>query len=212
MPYINAYSVDDVYRFYYKYEVKQVALTVQLTKDNKVVVWEENVSKLRLKQLRNKYVGFLTLEEVMKYTPNDVEFLIKILKFDERDYVYRIVRFCEKFKPKQNFTYASKDKKQCKQINSMRRNVAYWCDDIENIEYIYPKVLIHKDILLSYNISVDLNKFSYIFVYGTNNPDEIHQITAIHQMPFDFNVDLKENIKQAEVVTQEEQSEITPIQ
>jgi hypothetical protein len=190
-------AVTDFYFNLYKRDIKCVHVDVQLCKDNKVVVHPGNVSQKRLKQLRNTIKGFITLEELLKHTPDGMEVIIDIKKYDDRDFMYRVIRTCEQFKGK-TYTYMTKDKKYCKQINCMRRKCLHHHTSVETFDEMFSKICIHKELLGA----PELAGFEEVYVDGVQK-DEYEALREQYPNVRGWIVDLEDVRPENELVVPE---------
>lgn len=176
-------TINDAYRQYYQKNIKKVHLEVQITQDNKVVVFQDNVSGKRLKNLKNIHKSLVTLEEYLKHTPQDMEYMIDILRYDDKDYLYRVVHICEQCKPKNAFTYISYDRKFCKHVMSMRRKYLHKIDCIAHVDPIFKNIIIHKNAIKEIHpqmLGADGTPvYESVFVYGLT-ADEFTMFNALY--------------------------------
>jgi hypothetical protein len=193
----RANAVNDFYFNLYKRDIKCVHVDVQLCKDNKVVVHPGNVSQKRLKQLRNTIKGFITLEELLKHTPDGMEVIVDIKKHDDRDFMYRVIRTCEQFKGKK-YTYMTKDKKYCKQINCMRRKCLHHHTSVDTFDEMFSKICVHKDLLEV----AELDGFEEVYVDGVHK-DEYDALKEKHPNIRGWIVDLEDVRPENELVVPE---------
>ena len=194
-------TITDAYMNYFQRNIKTVHLEVQITQDNKVVVFHDNVSGKRLKNLKNIHKSFVTLEEYLKHTPDDMEYMIDILRYDDKDFLYRVVHICEECKPKKAFVYVSDDKKFCKHVKSMRRRYLYKMYDTSQHDSLFNNILVHKNIMHDIHpqmLSVDGTPvFESIYVYGICE-DEQKMLSAHCSWVNGWLVDLAANKKETE--------------
>lgn len=145
-------TVNDAYRNYYGNGDKSVKIEVQITQDNKVVVHLDDVHHKRLKQLRNINKTLVTLEEFLKHTPEDMQIIVEINRFDDKDFAYRVIHFAEENYSKdvkmKKFIYASTDKKFCKHIQCMKRPVYHIHTSFDTLDPYYFQIGVTKEMLL----------------------------------------------------------------
>lgn len=172
----NVNTITDAYKNYFQRNTKTLHVEVQITQDNKVVVFHDNVAGKRLKNLRNIHKSLVTLEEYLKHTPDDIDYMIDILRYDDKDFLYRVVHICEQCKPKKAFIYVSDDKKFCKHVKSMRRRYLYKMYFASQHDSLFNSVLVHKDIMNDIHpqlLSIDGTPvYDSIFVYGVNEDEQ----------------------------------------
>ena len=143
-------TINETYLNYYKRNNKCVEIDIQLTKDNKLAVFHDNMTEKRMKQLFN-FVGptLVSLNEYLTHTPDDLEVFLELKNYSNKDYVYRVVHLCKKF-PKKQFTYLSFDKKFCHMIRSMKRRAITLIDNVEvllDTTLDLTDVCVHKSLL-----------------------------------------------------------------
>jgi hypothetical protein len=174
-------TVDGAYKSYYQEGKKAVKIEVQITADNKVVVHLDDIHNRRLKQLRNTNKSLVTLEEFLQHTPADMQVIIEINRYDDKDFAYRVIHFAEENYSKEvkyaKFIYASKDKKTCKHIQCMNRPVFHVHDTVDTIDPYYKQIGITKDMLISG--PCDIFK-TYQGVYVTDVTDEDKHLTYLY--------------------------------
>lgn len=161
-------TINEAYKCFYKHNLNRIELDVQLTQDNKVVVYHDFIGKLRLKKFRNIFPDYVTLEEFLRHTPAGLEINVELKRYDDRDYSYRVIRICENFKKKHKYIYSSFDPFICKQIQCMKRPVMLLCNNVNAINPYYNKHCIHKDILTL----VQPEFHESAFVYGVESMKE----------------------------------------
>lgn len=142
-------TINDTYKNFYKRDQKAVEIDIQLTKDNKLAVYHDDMTQKRMKQLFN-HVGpsLVSLGEFLTHTPDDLEVFIELKNYSNKDYVYRVVHLTKKF-PKKKFTYLSFDKKFCHMVRSMKRRAINLIDTVEllNEDVVLADVCVHKSLL-----------------------------------------------------------------
>lgn len=143
-------TINDTYKNYYQRENKRVEIDIQLTKDNKLAVFHDNMTEKRMKQLFN-LVGptLVSLNEYLTHTPDDLEVYIELKNYSNKDYVYRVVHLTKKF-PKKKFVYLSFDKKFCHMIRSMKRRAINLIDNAETLSdpsMNWTDICVHKSLL-----------------------------------------------------------------
>jgi glycerophosphoryl diester phosphodiesterase len=141
-------TINDTYKNYYKRDQKIVEIDIQLTKDNKLAVYHDDMSQKRMKQLFN-FVGpsLVSLNEFLTHTPDDLEVYLELKNYSNKDYVYRVVHLTKKF-PKKKFTYLSFDQKFCHMIKSMKRRAITLIDKPELLDNDkLMDICVHKSLL-----------------------------------------------------------------
>jgi glycerophosphoryl diester phosphodiesterase len=141
-------TINDTYKNYYKRDQKIVEIDIQLTKDNKLAVYHDDMSQKRMKQLFN-FVGpsLVSLNEFLTHTPDDLEVYLELKNYSNKDYVYRVVHLTKKF-PKKKFTYLSFDQKFCHMIKSMKRRAITLIDKPELLDNDkLTDICVHKSLL-----------------------------------------------------------------
>ena len=165
-------TIDGAYKSYYQEGKKSVKIEVQITADNKVVVHLDDVHTKRLKQLRNMNKSLVTLEEFLQHTPVDMQVIIEINRYDDKDFAYRVIHFAEENYSKEvkyaKFIYASKDKKTCKHIQCMNRPVFHVHDTVETLDPYYKQIGVTKEMLMSSNSDL-LKTYEGVYVYVTDD-------------------------------------------
>lgn len=126
-------TINKTYMTYYKQNNKSVEIDIQLTKDNKLAVFHDNMTEKRMKQLFN-HVGpsLVSLGEYLTHTPDDLEVYLELKNYSNKDYVYRVVHLTKKF-PTKKFVYLSFDHKFCHMIRSMKRRAINLIDNVETL-------------------------------------------------------------------------------
>lgn len=160
-------TVNDAYKVYYgNGPSKAIKIEVQITQDNKVVVHLPDVHNRRLKQLRNMDKTLVTLEEFLKHTPEDLQVIIEIKRFDDKDFAYRVIHFAEENYSKEvkqtKFIYASTDKKFCKHIQCMRRPVFHVHSTFDTLDPYYTQIGVSVE-MLQYN-PTDLQGYAGVYI------------------------------------------------
>ena len=172
-------TINDAYRSYYKSHRRVVKVEAQITQDNKVVLCGEDLSRKRLRQLRNTYPKLVTLEEFVQHTPDDMVIMIEIKRFDDKDYVHRVLHFAEHRYTKEiklkRYIYASKDELFCKQLQCMGRNVLHIHDNFSSLNQEYQQIGVTLKMLL--RDSESLYRYSGVYVYDLTYHDykDVHQ-------------------------------------
>lgn len=140
-------TINDTYRNVYQRNVNAVEIDIQLTKDNKMAVFHDDMTSKRMKQLYN-HVGpsLVSLEEFLRHTPDGLDVYIELKNYSNKDYVYRVVHLTKKY-PKKKYTYLSFDPKFCHQIRSMKRRAINLIDAPEKIDEKMTDVCVHASLL-----------------------------------------------------------------
>jgi hypothetical protein len=166
-------TIDNAYKSYYEDGVKSVKVEVQITADNKVIVHLDDVHTKRLKQLRNIHKSLVTLEEFLQHTPDDMQVIVEINRYDDRDFAHRVIHFAEgnysKEVKKGKFVYSSRDKKTCKHIQCMNRAVFHLHDSIDTLDTFYKQIGVSKDILV-FNCEL-LHTYEGVYVTGVTSTE-----------------------------------------
>ena len=163
-------TINEVYRNYYERGIKQIEIDVQLTKDNKLVVYHDNVSKQTMKQLRHKVKDIVTFEEFLRHIPDDIVINVELKRYDDRNYVYRVIDQSKKNKGK-TYIYSSFDALFVKQIVSMKRIALHLHETPETFDPKFQSVCVRHDIL---NDDV-LAKFEAVYVYANEMSKEDYE-------------------------------------
>lgn len=175
-------TIEEAYRTYYQLGFKTIEIDVQITADNKVVVYHDDVHDKRLKYLKNTIPDLVTLEEFLHHTPKDLEVIVELKRYDDKDYAYRVVHQCKQYKTKK-YIYASFDSKFAKHIQCMRLPVLHLHDTLETLDPYYKQVLVHKDCLPkepSPQPPEALATYEGVYVWGVTTPTEQAALAASH--------------------------------
>lgn len=161
-------TINEAYCNYYQRDIKTIEVDVSLTQDNKVVLSHENLGKQRLKKMRNINRECVTLEEFCKHTPEDLRVFVDIKRYDDRDWAYRVINFCEKQKRKDMFVYITCDKRFAKQIQCMKRQAALICMTVEELDDYYESVVIPRELLEVFDVVKAKKAWKAIYVFGVS--------------------------------------------
>lgn len=169
-------TINGAYRNYYERKVKSLEIDIQITRDNKIIVFHDDVSKCTLKHLRNKYKDIVLLEEFLQHTPSDIVLNIELKRYDKnKDYVNRVIALCRKHKTRQ-FLYSSFDAQFCKQLAKLRQPVMHLHHTIDTVSATgVMRICVHKAVLPQLG---DIGVYDSVFVYDVHIDDLNSMITT----------------------------------
>lgn len=171
-------TINEAYKNYYQRGIKCIEIDVSLTQDNKVVLSHEDLKKQRLKKMKNINRECITLEEFCKHTPEDLKVFVDIKRYDDRDWVYRVTKFCEQQKKKEQYVYITCDKRFAKQIQCMRRFSALICMNLEDLDPYYDNIVIPRSLLIDFDkvktarhSNIEKPEWNAIYVFGVKSEE-----------------------------------------
>lgn len=171
----RANTLDDIFHYYYKHDLRVVNLDVQLTQDKKIAIYNGDVSVKRMKNLMRDNI--LVLDEVLKNVPDDLTLNIEINRYEcqhakqnllPNDIVTRIIMAVKK-RGKKNVLYSSFDRDIVRILHKNGRDAMLLIkDEKELLELnIFPKICINKSLLPRINEIESKDIYVYDVVYDT---------------------------------------------
>ena len=151
----RANTLNDIYRYYYKHNLRMVELDVNLTQDKKIAIEHDNVSMKRMKHLIRDNI--LVLDDVLRNIPNDLTINIEIKRYESiqarqnrlpNDIITKIIMAVKK-RGKKNVLYSSFDREIVRITLKNKRDGMLLLkedSDLENLEG-YPHICIEKSLL-----------------------------------------------------------------
>ena len=157
-------TIQSVYENYYKKSCLLFEIDIQITKDNKLVVYHDDVSSKSLSELPYNTPLF---EDFLKYIPENMTINVEIKKYsDSIVNLYDILAITYKYK--HVYIFSSFDKDIYDQLFSMEKDVWYLIKDIEKYNQDIPCICIDKKLINK----IKPNTHTRICVYGLKR-DEI---------------------------------------
>jgi glycerophosphoryl diester phosphodiesterase len=181
----RANTLDDIFHYYYKHDLRMVELDAQLTQDKKIAIFHEDVSMKRMKHLIRENI--IVLDEVLKNIPSDLTLNIEIKRYESlhakqnkvpNDIVTRLIMAVKK-RGKKNVIYSSFDREIVRIIMKNRResilliNTEEGLDDLTN----YPKISVDKVLLPKLNVIPNLSE-KEVYVYDVQYGEELESLKA----------------------------------
>jgi hypothetical protein len=168
----KANTLNEIYKHYYKHQLKHVEVNINLTQDKKIAVTQEDVSTKRMKHLLR--VNTLVLDDVLANIPEDLAINIELIRYESvqakqnkfpNDIVIKIIMAVKK-RAKKNVMYSSYDREIVRIVLSNKRegmlliNTEQDLREIKELD-IYPKICIDKSLIEIYNQNNLENKYLY---------------------------------------------------
>lgn len=164
----KANNLNEIYKHYYKHNLKCVEVNINLTQDKKIAVTQEDVSMKRMKHLLR--INTLVLDDVLANIPEDLAINIELIRYESiqakqnkfpNDIVTKIIMAVKK-RGKKNVMYSSYDREMVRIVLSNKREGMLLINSEDNLKAlnnidIYPKVCIDKSLIENYN----QNKYLY---------------------------------------------------
>ena len=168
----KANTLNEIYKHYYKHQLKCVEVNINLTQDKKIAVTQEDVSMKRMKHLLR--VNTLVLDDVLANIPEDLAINIELIRYESvqakqnkfpNDIVIKIIMAVKK-RAKKNVMYSSYDREIVRIVLSNKRegmlliNTEQDLREIKELD-IYPKICIDKSLIEIYAQNNLENKYLY---------------------------------------------------
>lgn len=194
----RANTLNDIYRYYYKHNLRMVELDVNLTQDKKIAIEHDNVSMKRMKHLIRDNI--LVLDDVLRNIPNDLTINIEIKRYESiqarqnrlpNDIITKIIMAVKK-RGKKNVLYSSFDREIVRITLKNKRDGMLLLkedSDLENLEG-YPHICIEKSLLDRLD-SINLYEKKIIYVYDVKS-DELESLKAKYSFIKGWIVDFNE--------------------
>jgi len=168
----KANTLNEIYKHYYKHQLKCVEVNINLTQDKKIAVTQEDVSMKRMKHLLR--VNTLVLDDVLANIPEDLAINIELIRYESiqakqnkfpNDIVIKIIMAVKK-RAKKNAMYSSYDREIVRIVLSNKRDGMLLINTEDNLKAlnnidIYPKVCIDKSLIEIYAQNNLENKYLY---------------------------------------------------
>ena len=168
----KANNLNEIYKHYYKHQLKCVEVNINLTQDKKIAVTQEDVSMKRMKHLLR--VNTLVLDDVLANIPEDLAINIELIRYESiqakqnkfpNDIVTKIIMAVKK-RAKKNAMYSSYDREIVRIVLSNKRDGMLLINTEDNLKAlnnidIYPKVCIDKSLIEIYAQNNIENKYLY---------------------------------------------------
>lgn len=168
----KANNLNEIYKHYYKHQLKCVEVNINLTQDKKIAVTQEDVSMKRMKHLLR--VNTLVLDDVLANIPEDLAINIELIRYESiqakqnkfpNDIVTKIIMAVKK-RGKKNVMYSSYDREMVRIVLSNKREGMLLINTEDNLKAlnnidIYPKVCIDKSLIEIYAQNNLGNKYLY---------------------------------------------------
>ena len=168
----KANNLNEIYKHYYKHQLKCVEVNINLTQDKKIAVTQEDVSMKRMKHLLR--VNTLVLDDVLANIPEDLAINIELIRYESiqakqnkfpNDIVTKIIMAVKK-RAKKNAMYSSYDREIVRIVLSNKRDGMLLINTEDNLKAlnnidIYPKVCIDKSLIEIYAQNNLENKYLY---------------------------------------------------
>lgn len=203
----RANTLNDAFRYYYKYDLRTVELDIQLTQDKKIAVYHDDVSDKRMKHLLRSNI--LVLDEYMKNIPQDLTINIEIKRYQHEkakqnkvpnDIACRIIQAVKK-RGRKNVIYSSFDREITRIIMKNRRPGMLLIDKVEGLADIggYPWICIEKGLLETVNMMAIPE--TIVYVYNVKYGDELEKLKALYPFVKGFIVDFESEVYKTEQST-----------
>lgn len=154
----KANTLNEIYKHYYKHNLRCVEVNINLTQDKKIAVTQENVSMKRMKHLLR--VNTLVLDDILANIPEDLAINIELIRYESiqakqnkfpNDIVTKIIMAVKK-RAKKNAMYSSYDREIVRIVLSNKRDGMLLINTEDNLKAlnnidIYPKVCIDKNLI-----------------------------------------------------------------
>jgi glycerophosphoryl diester phosphodiesterase len=180
----RANTLNDIYRYYYKHDLRMIELDVNLTQDKKIAVYHDDVSMKRMKHLLRDNI--LVLDNVLSNIPSDLTINIEIKRYESiqakqnrlpNDIITKIIMAVKK-RNKKNVLYSSFDREIVRITLKNKRDGMLLLKEDSNLEDLegYPHICIEKSLLDRLN-SIKLYEKKIIYVYDVK-ADELEILKA----------------------------------
>jgi glycerophosphoryl diester phosphodiesterase len=181
----RANTLDDIFHYYYKHDLRMVELDAQLTQDKKIAIFHEDVSMKRMKHLIRENI--IVLDEVLKNIPSDLTLNIEIKRYESlhakqnkvpNDIVTRLIMAVKK-RGKKNVIYSSFDREIVRIIMKNRRESILLINTEEGLHDLtaYPKISVDKVLLPKLNVIPNLSE-KEVYVYDVQYGEELESLKA----------------------------------
>jgi hypothetical protein len=178
----RANTLDDIFHYYYKHDLRYVEIDAQLTQDKKIAIFHDDVSMKRMKHLIRENI--VVLDEVLKNIPSDLTLNIEIKRYESHhakqnkipnDIVTKFIMAVKK-RGKKNVIYSSFDKEIVRIVMKNRRDGMLLIKDENVLQDIvgYPKICVDKALLPKLNTVQNISE-KEIFVYDIKAGEELDQ-------------------------------------
>lgn len=175
----EANTLDSVFRYYYKHDLRMVNITVNLTQDKKIALSAEDESCKRMKHLLRQNI--LTLDEFLRHIPSDMTVNIDVRRYGGKQnaipntIICRIIMATKK-RGKKNVIYSSCDKEIARIALCNRRDAWLTIND-ENILLsdlsVFSKISVSKDLIPCLLGSYELFKDKDVYIHNVSEEDWI---------------------------------------
>lgn len=170
----RANSLCELYKYYFKYDMRAVEIDVQLTQDKKIAVLHDCVNDKRMRNLAK--LGINTLDEVLKNVPADLVLYIEIKRYTSEkakqnklpnDIACRIIQAVKK-RGKKNVVYSSFDRDIVTIIMKNRRDAMLLLENPEDFQNIasFPWVCLDRNILSVADLCKECFEGKKVYAYN----------------------------------------------
>lgn len=104
----RANTLKSVYNLYHNFGVRAFEIDVQRDKEGNIIVFHDDIWRRAFADLNKYHKDFITLEDYLTYTPDDILVNIEVKKYHEEDeqIVNDIIAICKMFRGKR-FMFSS---------------------------------------------------------------------------------------------------------
>lgn len=146
-------NIDIFYKHYYIHNLRRFEIDIQSYK-NSIIVYHDEIN--------NDINNIITLNDFLKYTPNDITINIEIKKYKSyQNIISDVISLLQQYKEK-IYIISSFDKDICNEFIKLNNyETIYLIDKVKNYDKHYKNICIHKKFL----DIINYNNHDNIYVY-----------------------------------------------